>query len=603
MRQLMKKANGLINHQSNQQVQVSEEEALRKFFPQSFGKKKKKKTISIDTIHAKLKKQEPMTKSKDGHSAGNHLRIAAKEEEHEEEEHEEEQFGPARPTHLPVSIDKLPSDNEYKLPISHEVILRGGSGTISALDLDRSGARVLAGSYDYMLRFWDFGGMNRTLQSFRCMEPEDGHQVVYVAFNQRGSLFLCCTGSAQPKLYDRDGININQFVRGDPYLHDKRYTKGHVTSVYGGQWNPQSPEEVITCGQDGTVRIWDINQPVQNIQVLKLRASTGRNAAVTACCYSPNGVLIFGSGSDGSIQMWKRNSPQRAKLVCRNAHIVGTHTSCVAFSKNKHTLLSRGGDDTLKVWDIRKFKKPIKVWSDVENGYAQTNVIFSPENQDLIATGVGNKSKSAKGRISFYDLKKLKHVQNINISNSSVVRVLWHREINQIFAGCSDGNLHLLYNPRLSIKGALLCVGKAMRKKHAGESMQLTGDIINPHSLPMYRKKTRKRQRAEDRRDPAKTKMPEEPQKGTMGTNGRRVSNTLIQYMFANIVSRKIASAGQDPREEILKHAKESKENPLYFKCYQKTQPIPIFQKPKETEDESSFDQMSNKRPDGPQHK
>ena len=48
-------------------------------------------------------------------------------------------------------------------------------------------------------------------------------------------------------------------------------------------------------------------------------------------------------------------------------------------------------------------------------------------------------------------------------------QVLWHKGINQIFAGCSDGVTRLLYSPRLSNKGALLCVGKAARKKDVSD--------------------------------------------------------------------------------------------------------------------------------------
>ena len=42
---------------------------------------------------------------------------------------------------------------------------------ISALGLDPAGARLITGSYDYDIKFWDFAGMDNSLQSFRSMTP------------------------------------------------------------------------------------------------------------------------------------------------------------------------------------------------------------------------------------------------------------------------------------------------------------------------------------------------------------------------------------------------------------------------------------------------
>lgn len=42
---------------------------------------------------------------------------------------------------------------------------------VSALGLDPSGARLITGGYDYDVRFWDFAGMDASLQAFRSLQP------------------------------------------------------------------------------------------------------------------------------------------------------------------------------------------------------------------------------------------------------------------------------------------------------------------------------------------------------------------------------------------------------------------------------------------------
>jgi hypothetical protein len=78
------------------------------------------------------------------------------EEEQEEGEEEEE-----------TMVDKIPR--------SHEIKLVHGNKPISALALDPSGARVISGSFDYDLKFWDFAGMDPSLRSFRKLRPCESH--------------------------------------------------------------------------------------------------------------------------------------------------------------------------------------------------------------------------------------------------------------------------------------------------------------------------------------------------------------------------------------------------------------------------------------------
>lgn len=64
------------------------------------------------------------------------------------------------------------------------------------------------------------------------------------------------TGSAQPRVYDRDGKLLGECVRGDMYIRDMKNTKGHITSCTGGCWHPTDRYTAITSSEDGTVR-WD----------------------------------------------------------------------------------------------------------------------------------------------------------------------------------------------------------------------------------------------------------------------------------------------------------------------------------------------------------
>ena len=138
--------------------------------------------------------------------------------------------------------------------------------------------------------------------------------------------------------------------------------------------------------------------------------------------------------------------------------------------------------------------------------------------------------------------------------------------------------------------------------------------VITPHALPMFREdKPRSTRRAMEkaRKDPVMSKQPDLPigSKGTLdnfnypktpnflififlkivlGSGGRVAASgsTLSSFIVRNLgIASRIEDEG-NPREAILRHAKEAAENPYWVSpAYNKTQPKPIFQAP-EPEDE-----------------
>jgi WD40 repeat protein len=75
-----------------------------------------------------------------------------------------------------------------------------------------------------------------------------------VSWSPSGEAFLCVTGSAQPRFYDRDGKLLGECVRGDMYIRDMKNTKGHITGCSGGCWHPIDRYTAVTSSEDGTVR-------------------------------------------------------------------------------------------------------------------------------------------------------------------------------------------------------------------------------------------------------------------------------------------------------------------------------------------------------------
>ncbi|XP_071373351.1 WD repeat-containing protein 70 [Centroberyx affinis] len=494
-------------------------------------------------------------------------------------------------------LDEDDDNPVKKIPDTHEITLQHGTKTVSALGLDPSGARLVTGGYDYDVRFWDFAGMDQALQAFRSLQPCECHQIKSLQYSITGDVILVVSGNAQAKVLDRDGFNVMECVKGDQYIVDMANTKGHTAMLNGGCWHPKIKEEFMTCSNDGTVRTWDLNSDKKHKSVFKPRSFQGKRVTPTCCTYSRDGKLIAAGCQDGTIQIWDRNLSVHTKFHCRQAHTPGSDTSCLTFSYDGMTLASRGGDDTLKTWDIRSFKKPLNVATGLTSYFPMTDCCFSPDDK-LLVTGTSVKKDQGNGKLVFFDRTSFQRVYEIEVTNASVVRCLWHPKLNQIMVGTGNGLAKVYYDPVKSHRGAKLCVVKSKRKEKQAET--LTQDyIITPHALPMFREarqRSTRKQLEKDRLDPKKSHKPEPPVSGP-GRGGRVAAHggTLSSFIVKNIALDKTDDS--NPREAILRHAKDASENPYWVApAYTATQPEPVFAEESEEDEEADKEPQWKKR-------
>lgn len=369
--------------------------------------------------------------------------------------------------------------------------------------------------------------------------------------------------------------------------------KGHISGLTCGEWHPKTKETILTSSEDGSLRLWDVNDFKSQKQVIKPKLARPGRVPVTTCAWDREGKSIAGGVGDGSIQIWnlKPGWGSRPDTYVANAH--SDDITGVKFSSDGRILLSRSFDGSLKVWDLRQMKEPLRVFDDLPNNYAQTNIAFSPDEQLFITGTSVEKDGTTGGMLCFFDRGKLELVSRVGISPTySVVQCAWHPRLNQVFATVGDkheGGTHILYDPTLSERGALVCVARAPRKRSV-DDFQAEPVIHNPHALPLFRDQpSRKRQREKVLKDPLKSHKPELPMTGPGfgGRVGSTKGSLLTQYLLKQGGLIKETWTEEDPREAILKHADAAVKDPKYIApAYADTQPEPLFAEPDAEEED-----------------
>lgn len=515
-----------------------------------------------------------------------------------------------------VSVDKR---DPYYLPTAQELVLNHGTKPLTAVGVDPAGARVATGGFDFDVKLWDFGGMDTSCRPFKAIRPCEEHQIKHLEFSPSGEFLLAISGSAQAYIVDRDGEPVCYTNKGYQYITDPASAKGHTHALQWGTWHPLDTSKFLTCSQDATLRIWDINETEAIVNetripnhkfVIKPRNAQGRKAIPTACAYTKDGQLIVAGCQDGSIQVWDTRKPfvNTVQLV-RNAHPVGTDISCVSWSWDSRQLLSRCMDDTLKLWDARALSKgTVHVFSDLPMTFSQTEATFSP-NDHVISTAMGaRRNDSYSGGVLFYRRDNFNVIKRINSSHGGTVSLVWHHRLNQIFY--SAGGVCLVhYDPEVSHNGALMCLNRSGtnsgRRRHMGAGEAYMKPIIltyDEESIRIARKSKKYLNNTEVESEIAMAAINATLQKDHQAAHASREENaklrvpvmeqsvgnrvgSLHQYMVQQIVLQKNEAderAEKDIRGAILRHADEAKKRPFWTKAYQKTQPNPLFHNPEE---------------------
>ncbi|KAK0335970.1 hypothetical protein LTS16_008649, partial [Friedmanniomyces endolithicus] len=575
----------LAVNMDDDEVQIEQDDELRRFMgTTSFGKQRRE---------ASAKKQVEASKRPTAVVSGGNGLIGY---EDSNEEEGESKNGKTLDSDDSEDDDDDDDDDEDEYPVSHEMVMKTHEKAVTVTSLDPSGGRLVTGSMDCTLKFHDFASMTpTTIRAFKSVDPTaakgnsnaETHPVNQALFNPLSAgHILVTTALPQAKVLSRDGETLVEFVKGDMYLRDMHNTKGHISEVTTGAWHPTDRNTCVTAGTDSTLRIWDItNSRAQKAVIVhKSRAagSAGRTRMTAVAWSSPaqgGSNMLVAAAYDGSLVMWSGEGPYaRPAAEIRGAHATDTWTSGLDVSADGRLVVTRGGDDTIKLWDTRKFKHPVNTVSHASTSgqYSTTNIRFSPDSTSII-TG------SDTGHLHILNAATLKPQLVTPVTpGSPLITVLWHPKLNQIVTGSANAEVHILYNPNTSTGGAKTVMSRAPKRRHIDDDPNFTMDltqgissasvILPGGALPSTtsyasRHPTVGLTASGRSRDPRRPHVPVQTPFAK--------TNPDAEYVRSQIPLSSLRD--EDPREALLKYAEKAREDPVFTNAWRTTQPRTIY--------------------------
>jgi WD40 repeat protein len=546
---------------------AEDDEAMRQFMPASFGKQHTSVNVEAQIERCRKVPLDDRKKLKD----------AAEKDSDDDSDSDE--------------------DDEDEFPVSHELIIKTHDRAVTTIALDPAGTRLVTGSNDCNIKLHDLSAMTpTTIRAFKTVDPfstkptgtAEAHSVHQVLFSPHsGGQFLVITATSQARLFNRDGELQTEYQKGDMYLRDKHNTKGHTSEVTSAAWHPTNRNRFVTAGTDSTVRIWDVNKRFKQEEVIVHKSRVAGSAGMTRMTAIAWGSAAEGGSSilvaaalDGSLVMWSGEGPyHRPAGEIRDAHVKDTWTSGLDISADGRLVITRGGDDTIKLWDTRNFKKPVNTVAhpSTSSQYPTSNIQFSPNSQSVI-TG------SETGDLHILNPATLRPEAVVPVTpGSPLITVNWHPKLNQIFTGSANGQTTILFNPTISHNGALTILSKAPKKRHLDDDPNFTtdmdplgmaGDAVNsggkggPSSGSFAaRHPTIGLTASGKSRDPRRPHVPVTTPFAKNTPDERHVRENIP---FSSM-------RDEDPREALLKYAPKAGEKKIFTGAWDVNQPDAVF--------------------------
>jgi WD40 repeat protein len=295
-----------------------------------------------------------------------------------------------------------PANNSFNV----ELLPDDGS-PVAALAFSPDATRLVTGSWDNVVRFWD---VNTGIDLLRVT----GH-----------------TGSISGVIYHPDGTRVvSSSVDGTVRLIEAgsgvelRVLKTHVGPVFGVAVSADGTT-LVSCGADRTVRLADIETGAE------VRVLIGHTGPVFCVAFSPDGTRVASGSLDGTVRLW--DAVTGAALVTFTGHKEAV--TSVVFSSDGTHIVSGSHDKTVRLWSIED-EAQVRKFSGHRGPV--TSVAF----RNSVA-GAQIVSGSQDRTVRLWDVATGDEVRRLSGHNGPVLSIAFSPNGSRIASGSQDNTARL----------------------------------------------------------------------------------------------------------------------------------------------------------------
>ena len=213
-------------------------------------------------------------------------------------------------------------------------VFEGYSNQVTAIDCSKDGHYLISGSSDNNIRQWD-------LTTGICIQTIKGHtqNINNLAFSKSGKFILSASDDCTIKLWlSTTGQCFRTF-------------EGHENVIKSICFHPND-RKFISSSYDKTIKEWD----VRSGKCLKTFSSEKSFDVANKAIYSPDLTKVYSAHNDSKIRVWDAETGEFLKEFGNEDAQHSLMVYSIIISSDSKFLVSSSEDSTIKIWDLETEK-------------------------------------------------------------------------------------------------------------------------------------------------------------------------------------------------------------------------------------------------------
>jgi WD40 repeat protein/DNA-binding SARP family transcriptional activator len=234
--------------------------------------------------------------------------------------------------------------------------LSGHTDGVEWAEWNEDGSRILTASSDGRARVWDvsMGGLRAGARTGAELIVLSGHTagVTQAVWNRDESRVLTAGEDGTARIWDVSTLQQTQdsavFNAGAGTRPELVALRGHRGAVRQAVWNSDE-SRILTASSDGTARVWDVSTALSTgagtgVELLTL---SGHDGAVNQATWNGDESRILTAGDDNTARVW--DAQTGAEILTLSAHSRSVNRA--VWNRDGSRILTASDDGTARVWD------------------------------------------------------------------------------------------------------------------------------------------------------------------------------------------------------------------------------------------------------------